>query len=623
MVRRLNIWIYVTGIICIISLISYLYLLFSEKENEIKNKMISYQIETIQLQKLKIENWLNKTCQEYQKIETCILMNPDKAEFLNGLLSILINQDIHYVFLVFQDGRGRYRFIGDGASEPAKVMQKIDPANKKSWDESYFSLKDSIISSYGHSDGLWRTYLSPLVRENKTRLMLVSDFSLSLNDKIRDTIYPVKAILFYILGITISIFIIGIIQMLMYFYAKKESYTDALTKLWNRNYLRKLLDDKIAYHQYVIAMVDIDFFKKINDRYGHDAGDMVLKNIARLFQHSINKHEFVFRYGGEEFLFLLKKDSYQSTLDSLMHATRQLTIKVEQHTIKVTISIGLNRDLERYKHFADMIKCADIALYNAKINGRDRLVYYTDAIDENSSINFQIVQAALDEERIFCEYHKIINTNTNQAFKYEALVRIRATDGSTIYPNSFIEVIKNTNIYTDLTKRVIAIVSRQILNNPDVPISINLGLQDFSNNEIINYLLNTIAENPRLLDLMCIEVLESDRVDNEKRCIEVLQHLQSNGLTIAIDDFGSGYANFATLLSYPFDIVKIDGAIIQKTQDHDKAVEMVKSIVDFANAHHMIVICEFVSSKEIHDILKSVGVTYMQGFYFSKPSIEL
>jgi len=604
-------------------MISYLYILFSEKETEIKDKMISYQIETIQLQKLKIENWLNEACQEYRKIETCILKDPNKSDNLNGLLSILINQDVRYVFLVFQDSRGRYRFIGDGASQPAKIMQKIDPDNKKSWDKSYFSLKDNIISSYSNSDGLWRTYLSPLVRENKTRLMLVSDFSLSLNDKIQNTINPIKNILFYILGVTISIFIIGIIQILMYLYAKKESYTDELTKLWNRNYLRKLLDDKISYNQYVIAMVDIDFFKKINDQYGHDAGDLVLKSIAKMFDTTIERDDFVFRYGGEEFLFLLQKKLHQQTLDALMQATKKLTIGVNNQTIKITISVGVNRDLNRYKHFADMIKSADIALYNAKINGRDQIVYYSDSIDENSSSNFQIVQAALDEDRIFCEYHKIFDTVTNEVFKYEALVRIRTNDGTILYPNSFIEVIKNTNIYTDLTKRVIDIASHKILNNNEAHISINLGLQDFNNTEIINYLLNAIEENPQLLNLMCIEVLESDRVDNEKRCIEVIQLLQNRGLKIAIDDFGSGYANFTTLLSYQFDIVKIDGAIIQKILEHEKAIKIVESMIDFAKAHNMIVICEFVSSEEIYDKLQSIGVNYMQGFYFSKPTVEL
>jgi len=218
---------------------------------------------------------------------------------------------------------------------------------------------------------------------------------------------------------------------------------------------------------------------------------------------------------------------------------------------------------------------------------------------------------------------KIVNTESNEVFEYEALVRIRNKDGTILYPNSFIDVIKNTNIYTDLTKRVIDIVSHKMSNGQAAKFSINLGLQDFNNNEIINYLLNAIEKTPQLLDSMSIEVLENDRVDNEKHCIEVIQLLQNRGFTIAIDDFGSGYANFSTLLSYQFDIVKIDGVIIQKLGKHDKAIKIVESIVDFAKAHNMIVVCEFVSSKEIYDILKSIGVNYMQGFYLSKPSAEL
>ncbi len=623
MVRRLNIWVYVTGIISILSMITYLYILFSEKEKEIQDSMISYQLETIQVQKHKIENWLNELCQENEKIVTCILEDTSKSDKLNRLLSMIINQDIRYVFLVYQDRKGRYRFIGDGAIAPAKVMQKIDPDNKQNWDNSYSSSKHHIISSYKNSNGLWRTYLSPFIKNNKTKLMLVTDFSISLNDKIQNTIAPIKKILFYILGVTMGIFIIGIIQMIMYFYAKRESYTDELTKLWNRNYLRKLVDDKFLYNRYIIAMVDIDFFKKINDQYGHDVGDIVLKEIAKTFENTIDQKDLVFRYGGEEFLFLLQKDSYNKTLNSLMHAIQNLTIKVSNHPLKVTVSIGVNRDLYRYKSFADMIKSADIALYNAKINGRDQIVYYSDSIDENTTSNFQTVQSALDEDRVFCEYHTIVNTLSNKVFKYETLVRIKEDNGKILYPNSFIDVIKHTNIYTDLTKRVIDIAVNKFLHLDNHYFSINLGLQDFNNNEIINYLLKQTEHGPRLIDLMSIEVLEYDKVDNEKNCIDVIKLLQNKGLKIALDDFGSGYANFSTILSFQFDVVKIDGVIIQKIVDDDKAKKIVESILNYAKAHDIVVICEFVSSQAIYEILKSIGANYMQGYYFSKPNVEL
>jgi len=214
MVKKLNLWVYIIGIISVLSLITYLYILFSEKEKDIKDKMITYQLKTIQIKEQKVQHWLKKSCHENEKIEQCLLDDPNKADNLNRLLSFIINQDIRYIFLVFQDRRGRYRFIGDGANEPAKVMQKIDPANKESWDKSYSGLKESIISSHENSDGLWLTYLSPFTVGNKSKLMLITDFSISLNEKIRTIIAPIKTILFYILSVTIIIFLIGIIQML-------------------------------------------------------------------------------------------------------------------------------------------------------------------------------------------------------------------------------------------------------------------------------------------------------------------------------------------------------------------------------------------------------------------------
>jgi|GEM_PF-925450 len=627
MVRHLNIWVYILGIISILSLIAYLYILFSEKEYEIKNNMLNHQLETIEIQKHKIKDWLHGNCKDIKNINDCILHNHGISSQLNKLLSIIINQDVRYAFLVYQDRKGRYRFMGDGAENPAKVMQKIDPDNKVLWDKSYASSSKIIISSHKNTDGLWLTYLSPIIskKNHTTKLILVTDFSTFLNKKIQNTIAPIKTILFYILGITIIIFIIGIIQMIMYFHAKQEGYTDELTKLNNRNYLRKILDDKFLYNKYIIAMVDIDYFKKINDQYGHDFGDFVLKKVAELFTDSINKNDFVFRYGGEEFLFLLQKKHYKKHLDLLMNGIRKLDINSYKSNrgVNISISIGVNSELHRYKNFSDMIKSADIALYQAKFNGRNQIIYYSDEIDNTIISNFHVVHAALDEDRVFCEYHAIINTHSKTIYKYEVLVRIIDTDGKILYPNSFIELIKNTNIYTDLTKRIIHIAINKFLNIDKYSFSINLGLQDFNNNEIISYLLDVIEQHPRLLNLMSIEILEYDKVDNEENCINVIKLLQSKGLEIALDDFGSGYANFSTILSYQFNIIKIDGAIIQRINTDDKAIKIVELIVNFAKAQNIIIVCEFVSSKEIYDILVSIGVRYMQGYYFSKPSKEL
>jgi len=623
MVKKFNIWLYTIGILTVVAMIVYLYILFAQKENEIKENMISHKLKTIQIQKSKIANWLDKVCKKNENIHECIAHNPSKAKTLNDLLSITINQDIRYAFLVYKDTKHRYRFIGDGALNPTKVMQKIDPDNKKTWDEVYKLGKSHTVSEHAQSHGLWLTHLSPLVKNNQTYVMLVTDFSISLDENIKSTILPIKQILLYILGVTVIIFIIGVIQMIMYFYARKESFTDQLTGLYNRNYLRKIIENTIPYDKYIIAMVDIDFFKKINDLYGHDVGDIVLKDIANIFNKISTKNNLIFRYGGEEFLLLIEKSASKELLENLIDQIRHHTVEVSNKKIKYTISIGVNRDLNRYKNFTDMIKNADIALYNAKTNGRDQIVYYTEEIQKEERSNFQTIQSALTEDRIFCEYQAIMNTSTNKVFKYEVLVRIRCYDGKVLYPNSFLDVINNTNIYTDLTKKVIDIAIANFTKDNVHHFSINLGLQDFNNKEIINYIIESIEKHPALLELMTIEVLEHDKVDYEQTCINVIKLLQNRGLKIALDDFGSGYANFSTILSYKFDFIKIDGAIIEKVIENEKAINIIQSIIDFSKVHDIVVICEFVSSKEIYEILKSIGVEYMQGFYLSRPNEKL
>jgi len=252
MVNKFNIWLYIISTVIIVSMIVYLYILFTQKENEIKQSMISHKLKSIKIQASKLDSWINKTCKDIETIHECVVHYPDKYKILNDLLSIIVNQDIRYAFLVYQDEKQRYRFIGDGALQPVSVMQKIDPDNKKTWDEVYKLGKNHTISEYTKSNGLWLTHLSPLIKNGQTYVMLVTDFSISLEENIKSTILPIKHILLYILGITLIIFIIGIIQTIMYLYARKESYTDQLTGLSNRNYLRKVIERGIVYHSYIV-----------------------------------------------------------------------------------------------------------------------------------------------------------------------------------------------------------------------------------------------------------------------------------------------------------------------------------------------------------------------------------
>ena len=557
-----------------------------------------------------------------------ILMDEALQKNIEKNLEVLLTENIKYAYVLYKDEKNLFRFLVDASKEDkAFVNQKFDVANPQ-WLELYKKKKPILIKQFFLKE-LSITYLIPIIQNNEVKLVMAIDFAVKKVKEISSMIDLVKkAILFIIMIIAIFLLIL-IIQTIKYYLVKKSSFIDKLTNLYNRNFLQES-QSFINLNEYIIAAVDIDYFKKINDTYGHDAGDKVLKQVAQTILNCTRKKEdIVVRYGGEEFLVLVrtKRDDQVKSLNVLERIIE--TMRVEKFSISdkdqidVTVSIGVNLSPDKSRKFSEAFKLADIALYNAKNKGRDRIEIYSDDKSTNETyMTINDIREAIDENRVTCYYQKIVDTKTQEVTHYEALLRIISKDGAVMLPHMILPVVKGTFISRNITKEVMRICYEKLVENPNIKINMNLNPQDIMNESILN-ILKEYGKDTTISNRLGLEVIESEEIVNYEQSKKNLLELKELGYKIFIDDFGSGYSNFIYLTEIQSDYIKIDGNIIKKIMYDEISYLVVKNIVNFAKEANIKIVAEYVSNEDIYYRIKVLGIDYSQGYLFSVPSKDL
>ncbi|MCX7737945.1 MAG: GGDEF and EAL domain-containing protein [Hydrogenothermaceae bacterium] len=367
--------------------------------------------------------------------------------------------------------------------------------------------------------------------------------------------------------------------------------------------------------------MNIDSFKEINDVYGFNVGDEVLKEFSVRLSNFVDIHRFtVYRVSGDEFAVLI--DNHLSLrelelfVNSLIFYIQSNPFQIGEYEINLDITVGVafSKDFSS----KNILEKADMALKYAKDNRKPYFVY-----DEGIEIQRQFqenrrwvktIKNAMEHNNFIVFFQPIISNLDGSREKYEALVRIKEGENY-ISPFYFLEVAKKAKLYHYITQ-VVIFKAFEVSRKHRVEISINLSIKDILNENITNQIFAQLSKSSAKITF---ELLESEGLENFEEVLEFIKEIKRYGVKIAIDDFGSGYSNFEYLLKMKVDYLKIDSSLIKEIDRNYELRIIVETITNFSKKLGIKTIAEFVHSKEVLDIVRDIGVDYSQGFYLGKP----
>jgi len=396
-----------------------------------------------------------------------------------------------------------------------------------------------------------------------------------------------------------------------------QQRTDRLTGLPNRN---QLLDDLEREAIRTLAVADIAAFKSINDYYGFEAGDRVIIELAvRLQQRFKPLGIRVYRDYGAGFAFIpppgLPLAAFEAELLAAGRALRSLPMPgMDGEEVDIDLYFGMAVGEDH------LLALAEAALHKAKEEGvRDRILVFN-AHDQsylNNRFWINEVKAALAESRILCYFQPIVPVRSTLAVpKYEALVRLHDRNGQILCPGAFLDIIKPTAHYGRLTRRVFDL-ALEAARRTGSQISVNLSAIDLADGETYAYLLERLEQHEG--ERLTFEITESEAIKDFARVRAFTEDIRRYGAQLAVDDFGSGYSNLATLVELSPDYLKLDGSLVTKVVREDKVRRVVAAVVHFAHETEMQVVAEFVSTPELARCLTELGVDFLQGYAVGKP----
>jgi len=571
-----------------------------------------------------IDNMANEILEEVgdQDIVLTLFHDDNLRRRIEDSLSLLITPEIKYVYIVYRDEEGKFRFIADGSKEDrAEPGEKLDVFELKKWNEAVESGR-SVIIIQENLYTIGATYIRPIKQKGSVRALLAADFSINKIREVKGTLGMIKY-----LSTATSAVSLFFISLALYQYMRKRRlekilFTDRLTGLFNRSYLEAQslrIDPGDSY----LALIDADDFRKVNTTYGEDVGDKVITGLARLLKERLPEGSMLIRYSGEEFLILVPKRFFKGKpeaikfFESLRKHIKNAILKIDGNEVKVTISIGLNLSTERSRSLSEAIRGADRALYRAKREGKDRVEAYDESVEElRKRLSVDEVRSALDFGRVICHYQPVVDIKTGKISHYEALARIVGQNGEVITPAYFLEDIKDTFLYTRFTKEIIKINAQLLEDRENLRISINLIPTDLMDQGIYDS-LRSLKESVRRR--MLLEITEVEGIPSFERFKKAIAPLRRLGFKICIDDFGAGYSNLINLTQLRIDYLKIDGSIIRDIHRNSISYLLTKKVTEFCRAVNIEVIAEYVENEEVVKKLREAGIRYGQGFYLGKP----
>ena len=413
------------------------------------------------------------------------------------------------------------------------------------------------------------------------------------------------------------------------------AYHDGLTGLPNRSMFSKLLSQSISeaqryQRQLAVSFLDLDRFKQINDTLGHEAGDLLLQEVAVRIRACVRDSDTVARLGGDEFVVLMPElddGKYAGIVaDKILSIIAKPFVLLGQE-FRVTASIGISTYPQDGRDEQTLTKNADIAMYQAKAEGKNNYQFYSEKLNANSLARLTLessLRHALERNEFRLHYQAKRDIRSSRVTGMEALLRWEHPDLGVVAPMQFIPIAEETGLILPIGRWVLRTACQQNVawqrqGLPALSIAVNLTARQFRDEQLLVDVSSILAETGMAAKLLELEIAESMLTHDVENTLLILADIKALGIRVAIDDFGTGYSSLATLQRFPLDTIKIDRSFVRDIAGGIDDSGLADAIIAMGKSLSMTVVAQGVETKAQADFLRIHACDELQGFYFKRP----
>jgi len=403
---------------------------------------------------------------------------------------------------------------------------------------------------------------------------------------------------------------------------ERQLYIDTLTDLPNRSALHKAIE---LHYAHKLMLINIDGFNTVNTIYGEGVGDAVIIEFSKRLKSMLSSDTLtLYRHSGDEFAILMDEktpsDFFKEDTIIMAHQLNPIDLHCLGHDITVRARIGAAQG-SKSGNPRSLVSMASLALREAQ-KSKQAYSFYSEVVDkilhlEENLLTLEMLEYALKNHKVVLHFQSIANTKVHEVEKFEALVRIVDEAGKMHYPNEFIEIAKGARLYSKLSKEIFRQTLEAAQNNPLYDFSFNIEMADILDPRTSRYILSKLRTS-NCAERIIFELVESEELESSEQVYHFFRLIKEEGSKIAIDDFGSGYSNYAYLMKLGVDIVKIDGSLVSDITTNLNNKRIVKSIINIIHELGMKVVTEYIEDKETYQMVVLLGADYAQGHYIEK-----
>lgn len=417
-------------------------------------------------------------------------------------------------------------------------------------------------------------------------------------------------------------------------HVRQLAYNDVLTGLPNRKHFTDKLSEYINRPQLdggltAILFLDLDRFKLINDTFGHDSGDLLLKVVAERLVGCVRQGDIVSRFGGDEFVIMLSKVKSYAAIEGIAAKIQQALSRpfvFLGKELRITTSIGIATHPDNGDDINILLKNADLAMYRAKRQG-NRYEFFESRMEEESSRRLSLendLRGAIERGEMMLYYQPQANVKTGELIGAEALIRWQHPYNGFINPMEFIGLAEETGQIYEIGSWVLNTACRQLktwqdAGYPSMRMAVNISGRQLDRGDLFDVVASALKDADIPAAALELEITESSIMENAEDVIGTLEKLKKMGVAVAVDDFGTGYSSLSYLRRFPIDLLKVDREFVQHVVEDKVDADIVTTIITLAHALEVKVLAEGVETEQQREFLQSQNCDYMQGYLYGKP----